>query len=121
AGVHDLVLYEPGAYADLSPDDVQRTVDAAVDAFPGRYAGVAKCAIVIGRLNYSVARQFCFSLEHEQRIILPAFAFLDCPHALEWLGLRNDEIDRALVDIGILARQAWPDPAPRNETTALSR
>jgi hypothetical protein len=102
AGVHDLVVYEPGAYADLSADDLRRTVDAVADAFSARYVGAVKCAIVVGRLNYGFARLFCSLLEQEQRIVTPAFVFVNCRHALEWLGLRNDEIDRALVEIGIL-------------------
>jgi hypothetical protein len=102
AGVHDLVVYEPGAYADLSADDLRRTVDAVADAFSARYVGDVKCAIVVGRLNYGIARQFCSLLEQEQRIVTPAFVFVNCRHALEWLGLRNDEIDRALVEVGIL-------------------
>ncbi|HTP82343.1 MAG TPA: hypothetical protein VMQ11_05335 [Alphaproteobacteria bacterium] len=97
---HDLLLYAPGAYADLTADDLRRIIDAVVVAFPGRYQGNVKCAIIVGRLNYGITKLFCAFLDEERRIDIPAFVFVSCRHALEWLGFRNSDINGILEEIG---------------------
>lgn len=100
ADAQDLLVYEQGAFADLSYDDLKQIIDAAVAAFPGRYTGAIKCAVVVAGVNWGIAKLFAVLMEQERRITLPVFVFVNCRHALEWLGLRSHEIDRALLEIG---------------------